>query len=81
MEKRNKNILFQMVIYHPDPKKEKKYTIFDKKPCFSNLTAKEKKAFLKTEIEKIKSMISKEYQSRYSKKNKNVSPAMANNEV
>jgi hypothetical protein len=79
MKKKNKNILFQLVIYSPDPKQEKKYTIFDKKPCFSNLTDIEKKAFLKTEIQKIKTLINKEYKSRFQKNSTKASPAMANN--
>jgi hypothetical protein len=79
MEKKNKNILFQLVIYNPDPKQEKKYTIFDKKPCFSNLSEKEKKHFIKNEIQKVKTLISKEYKSRYAKKNSPATPTMANN--
>jgi len=79
MEKKNKNILFQLVIHNPERKKEKKYTIFDQKPCFSNLTSKEKKTFLKNETQKVKSLITKEYKSRYSQKNQKAPPTLINN--
>lgn len=81
MEKKNKNILFQLVIHNQDPKQEKKYTIIDKKPCFSNLSTKEKRDFIKLEIQKIKNMISEEYKTRSLKQSGNHSSNLVNNSV
>jgi hypothetical protein len=65
MAEKNKKILFQMVIRQPEPEKEVQYVIFDHDPTFSSLSRGQKKAFIRSEEEKIKKLISKKYRPSY----------------
>jgi hypothetical protein len=60
-------ILFRLIIHNAQTDGETEYTIVDKKPSFSSLSAREKQQFIKIQQKKIKELITQKYRPDFQK--------------
>jgi len=63
----NEKILFKLIIHNTDADQEAEYTILDKNPLFSSLSAREKQNFIKIQQQKIKKLITRKYRPGFQK--------------